>query len=106
MKSPQNWPSELGIRNLDWTVLSTLRAEIEVRALVTERIRPFTIDGRIVHQVGMPWVFGWEGYARGDIANVLLAITGDANTSIHTTKAVTCCLRAGRLASAGGSSHG
>jgi hypothetical protein len=29
--------------------------------------------GRIVHQVGTPWVYGWEGYAHGDFANVLLA---------------------------------
>lgn len=97
---------QLGIRNLDWTVLSTLRGEIEVKALVTQRVRPFVIDGRIVHQVGMPWVFGWNGYAHGDIANVLLAITGDANTSIHTTKAITCGLRPGRLAHAGGIGHG
>jgi formate dehydrogenase major subunit len=97
---------ELHIEHLGWTVLSTLRGDIEARAMVTERMRPFTINGRIVHQVGMPWVFGWEGYARGDIANVLLAITGDANTSIHSTKAVTCALRPGRLAHAGGTSHG
>ncbi len=97
---------ELGIKHLGWTVLSTLRGEIEVRAMVTERIRPFTIDGRTIHQVGMPWVFGWEGYARGDIANVLLAITGDANTSIHSTKAVTVDLRPGRLPNPGGRSHG
>jgi formate dehydrogenase major subunit len=94
--------AEKGIRNLDWTVLSTLRGEIEVRALVTERARAFTIGGRTVHQIGMPWVFGGEGYAKGDIANVLLPITGDANTSIHNTKAITCNLRAGRLARAGG----
>ncbi|HET9018337.1 MAG TPA: molybdopterin dinucleotide binding domain-containing protein, partial [Acetobacteraceae bacterium] len=97
---------ELGIRHLDWTVLSTLRGEIEVRAMVTERVRPLTVTGRVVHQVNMPWVFGWDGYARGDIANVLLAITGDANTSIHTTKAVTCGLRPGRLARPGGIGHG
>jgi len=97
---------ELGIRHLGWTVLSSLRGEIEVKALVTGRIRPFTIAGRTIHQVGMPWVYGWEGYARGDIANVLLAITGDANTSIHTTKAVTCALRPGRLSHAGGVGHG
>jgi formate dehydrogenase major subunit len=59
-----------------------------------------------VHQIGMPWVFGWEGYAHGDIANVLLAITGDANTSIHSTKAITVALRRGRLANPGGTSHG
>ncbi len=102
---------ELGIRHLGWAVLSTKRGEIEARAMVTERMRPLMIGGRMVHQVGMPWVFGWEGYARGDIANVLLAITGDANTSIHSTKAVTCNLRPGRLysssgANPGGASHG
>ena len=88
---------ELDIANLDWTVLSTARGAVEVKALVTERMRPFTINGELVHQVGMPWVFGWEGYAHGAIANVLLAIFGDPNTSIHTTKAVTCALRKGRL---------
>jgi formate dehydrogenase major subunit len=54
----------------------------------------------------MPWVYGWDGFARGDIANVLLAIHGDPNTSIHTTKALTCNLRKGRLAHAGGVSRG
>jgi formate dehydrogenase major subunit len=89
--------AELGIANLDWTVLETARGALEVKALVTERVRPFTIDGRRVHQVGMPWVFGWEGYARGATANVLLGIYADPNTSIHTTKAITCALRKGRL---------
>ena len=62
---------ELGIENLDWVVLTTARGEIETRALVTERLRPFTIDGRTIYQIGMPWLFGWEGYATGDIANAL-----------------------------------
>jgi formate dehydrogenase major subunit len=89
--------SELGISNLDWTVLSTARGNVDAKALVTTRLRPFIINGKLVHQVGMPWVFGWDGYATGDIANVLLAIHGDPNTSIHTTKALTCNLRKGRL---------
>jgi formate dehydrogenase major subunit len=88
----------LGVKNLDWTVISTLRGEIEVKALVTERMRPFQINGETVHQVGMPWVYGWKGYAHGAVANALLAIYGDANTSIHTTKAITCNVRAGRIA--------
>ncbi|MBE7217005.1 MAG: molybdopterin-dependent oxidoreductase [Caulobacteraceae bacterium] len=94
--------AELGIENTGWTVISSLRGEIEVKALVTPRMRPFTIDGRTVHQIGMPWVFGPKGYARGEPANVLLAIYGDANTSIHTTKAVTVNLRAGRLGDGSG----
>ena len=80
--------------------------EIEVRALVTERMRPFVINGRTTYQIGMPWLFGHSGIARGDVANVLLALVGDANTSIHSTKALTCNLRAGRLAHPGGRSHG
>ncbi len=87
---------ELGIEHLGWTTLTTLRGEIEVKAMVTERSRPFIIGGKTVHQIGMPYVFGWMGYAKGDIANVLLAITGDPNVSIHTTKAITCNIRPGR----------
>ena len=88
---------EIGVKNLDWTVISTVRNEIEVKALVTERMTPFRVNGQTVHQIGMPWVFGWKGYAHGAPVNMLLSITGDANTSIHSTKAVTCALRAGRL---------
>ena len=94
---PPELAAQLGIRHMEWTVLSTLRGEIEVRAMVTERVRPFTIDGRRVFQIAMPWVFGWDGYAHGAVANALLAIHGDPNTSIHTTKALTCNLRPGRL---------
>jgi len=94
---PPELAQEKGIAHLDWVVLSTLRGEVEVKAMITNRLRPFTIDGRTIYQIGMPWVFGWEGYARGDIANVLLAIFGDPNTSIHSTKALTCNLRKGRL---------
>lgn len=88
--------AQLGITHMDWTVLSTLCSEVEMRAMVTDRVWPFQVDGRTIYQIGVPWVFGWQGYAHGDIANVLLAITGDANTSIHSTKAVTCGLRPGR----------
>ena len=94
---PSELARTLGIKTRDWTVLSTKRGEIEVRAMVTDRLRPFTINGRTIYQIGMPWVFGREGYATGAIANVLLAATGDANTSIHSTKAITCNIRSGRL---------
>ena len=90
--------AELGIEHLGWTTLSTLRGEVEAKAMVTERVRPFMVNGKKVHQVGMPWVYGHQGYARGDVANALLAITGDPNVSIHSTKATTCNIRPGRRA--------
>jgi formate dehydrogenase major subunit len=88
--------AELGIANLDWVTLSTARGEIAVKALVTERLRPLRLDGSVVHQVGVLWHFGWEGYAPGEIANVLTSVVGDPNTSMHEAKALTCNLRWGR----------
>jgi formate dehydrogenase major subunit len=94
---PPELAGELGISTLDWVVLSTARGEVETRALVTERLRPFTIDGRKVYQIGMLWHYGWSGYATGDIANALTVIVGEPNTSIHENKSLTCNLRKGRL---------
>ena len=94
---PPELAAELGIANLDWVVLSTARGDIETRAMVTARLRPFQIDGRRVYQIGMPFHFGWKGYATGDIANVLSSVVGDPNTTIHEGKAFTCNLRKGRL---------
>jgi formate dehydrogenase major subunit len=94
---PPELARELAIENLDWVVISTARGEIETRALVTERLRPFMIAGRKLYQVGMLWHYGWSGYATGDIANALTAVVGEPNTSIHENKSLTCNLRKGRL---------
>lgn len=95
---PTELARELGIGNTDWIVISTLRGEIETRALVTDRMQPFRLaEGRVVHQVGMPWHFGWKGYATGDVANVLTSVVGDPNTSMHENKALVCNVRPGRL---------
>ena len=77
--------------------METARGKIEVRALVTRRLRPFIIDGRRIYQIGMPWHFGWQGYATGGVANTLTAVVGDPNTTIHEGKAFTCNLYKGRL---------
>ena len=82
-----------GVQNGDWVVLSTLRGEIEVRALVTERLQPLQIDGRTVHQIGLPWHFGYGGIATGAVANDLSALIEDPNSRIHEAKAFTCKLR-------------
>jgi len=93
---PPELASKEGIGHLDWVVVSTARGEVEARAMITERLRPFELDGKIVYQIGMPWHFGWQGYAVGEIANTLTAIVGEPNTTIHESKAFTCNLRKGR----------
>jgi formate dehydrogenase major subunit len=82
--------AEKGIRNLDWVKILTPRAEIRAKALVTRRMRPFKIDGRIIHHVGMPWHWGYEGLVTGDVVNELTSLVGDPNVTIHEGKAFVC----------------
>ena len=85
-----------GIEDGGWMTIATERGEIEARALVTERMRPLRVDGRLVHQVGLPWHWGYAGAYPGDSANDLGALSGDPNVSIQESKAFTCDVRAGR----------
>ena len=78
---------EHGINNGDKVEVFNDRGKIEVYALVTKRVKPLTIDGKTVHQIGMPWHWGRKGMATGAPANVLTYNAGDANTFIPESKA-------------------
>jgi formate dehydrogenase major subunit len=89
-----------GIEDRGWMTVITARGEIEARAMVTPRIKPLNIGGRVVHQISIPWHWSWhapspEG-ATGDAANELGVLSGDPNVSIQESKAYTCDVRAGR----------
>jgi formate dehydrogenase major subunit len=88
---------EHGIANGDWVTLTTERGAISTRALVTDRLQPLQVDGRTMHQIGVPYHFGWGGLARGGIANDLSVLVEDPNSRIHQAKAFTCGLRKGRM---------
>ena len=88
--------AENGITNGDWATVSTARAEIEVRTLVTERMKPLKMGRRWVHQIGLPYHWGNRGLTVGDSTNELLAFGADANCSIMESKAITGNIRAGR----------
>ena len=84
---------EKGIRGGDMVKIRSARGEIEAKAIVTKRFRPFQVNGKTVHQVGMPWHFGWggggplEALGQGPVANDLTPHVGDANTTIPEYKA-------------------
>ena len=78
------------IENLDWVRVSTARGQIRAKALVTPRIRPLTVDGKTLHQVGMPWHWGFQGIVTGDVVNDLTPMVGDPNVSIHEGKTFVC----------------
>jgi formate dehydrogenase major subunit len=88
--------AERGLEHGGWATIVTARAAIEARVLVTGRIRALEIDGRTVHQVGVPWHWGTNGLSRGDAGNDLLAIVLDANVHIQESKASSCDIRPGR----------
>jgi formate dehydrogenase major subunit len=86
-----------GIGDGEWLTIVTPRAEIEARAIVSDRMRPLHLGGgRLLHQVALPYHWGHHGPDRGDSANDLGALSGDPNVSIQESKAFVCDVRAGR----------
>jgi formate dehydrogenase major subunit len=92
-------PALAAERNLvhgGWATLITARGAIEARVLVTDRVRPLRVQGRTVHQIGLPYHWGNRGIARGDAANDLLSLVLDPNVHIQESKAATCDIQPGR----------
>ena len=83
---------EAGVANGDFVVISTARASIRARALVTTRMPSLNIDGQRVHQVGLPYHWGSRGLVTGDVVNDLLAISEEPNVRIFESKGLTCSL--------------
>ena len=84
---------ELGITNTEWVVVESPRGKIEVKALVTGRLKPLKMGNLIQHQVGMPIHWGYEGLVKGASANDLAAIVAEPNVTIHEGKAFVCNIR-------------
>ncbi len=77
-----------GIKNGEKVILESTRGSLWAKAIVTERITPFTVLGQTIHQVGIPWHYGWTWPKQGgDSANILCPSVGDPNTGIPETKA-------------------
>jgi len=96
----QELARELGIQNGERVTVMSPRGKVHVTAMVTNRLKPFVIDGKTVHQIGVPWHWGWNGVpelpgSRGDITNDLSATVGDPNVYIQETKAFVCNVKKG-----------
>jgi formate dehydrogenase major subunit len=83
----------IGAANGDHVIVSTARGQIEARALVTARMPSLDVQGRRVHQVGLPYHWGGRGLVKGDVVNDLLAISEEPNVRIMESKALTCSVR-------------
>jgi formate dehydrogenase major subunit len=76
------------IKNGDRVLVETHRGKLEAVAMVTSRLKPFNIAGQTIHQIGVPWHYGWlQPKDGGESANLLTPTIGDPNTMIPESKA-------------------
>jgi len=81
---------EKGIKDGDRIRVRSKRGQIVAKALVTKRIQPLKVAGKVIHTVGIPIHWGFEGLARpGYLANTLTPFVGDANVQTPEFKAFT-----------------
>jgi formate dehydrogenase major subunit len=87
---------ERGLVNGGWATVVSARGAIEARVLVTDRMTPLTVQGRRMHQIGMPYHFGPNGIATGDAVNTLTSFSLDPNAHIQEDKALSVDIIPGR----------
>ena len=85
-----------GLRHLDWAHVITSRTAVEARVVVTDRLAPLRVGGRIIHQVWMPYHWAQTGLTTGDVVNDLIGVVAEPNVFIQESKVVTCDVRPGR----------
>jgi formate dehydrogenase major subunit len=88
--------TERGLQHLGWATIVTARSAIEARVLVTDRMATLRIQGRVMHQIGLPYHWGGNGYVTGDGANELIPLALDPNVHIQESKASSCDIQPGR----------
>jgi formate dehydrogenase major subunit len=88
--------AERKLEHGEFATILSVRGIIEARVLVTHRIHPLEVNGRIVHQIGLPFHWGSKGLVKGDAANDLVAISEEPNVRIQESKALVCNIFPGR----------
>ena len=91
--------AEVGLQHGGWATITTPRAVVQAKVLVTRRMRPLWVNGQRLHQVGLPYHWGFRGLVKGDVVNDLLAISEEPNVRIMETKALICNIVPGQRAS-------
>ncbi len=80
--------AEKGIKKGQMVRVWSNRGEVKGRAVVTKRLKPLQIDGKTVHQVGLPLNFGFIGETKkASPINGLTPPVGDANSQTPEYKA-------------------
>jgi formate dehydrogenase major subunit len=100
LELPATLATKLGIASGDWVKVTSARGEIEVKALVTPRMKALTIGGKDVTVVWMPYNWGFQGLSTGASVNHLTIDAADPGAGTQETKAcLVNVVKAGRPAS-------
>jgi len=79
---------EIGVGSGERVKVTSNRGYITAVAVVTKRIRPMNVDGKVLHTVGVPLHWGFIGVTvPGFLTNTLTPSVGDANSQTPEFKA-------------------
>ncbi len=77
---PEVLAQSLGIENTDEVVVTSARGHMNGRALVTARLKPLTVSGQTIFQIGLPIHWGFLGRVTGPLVNNLSPSVFDPNS--------------------------
>jgi formate dehydrogenase major subunit len=87
LELPVTLAKTLGIHTGDWVKVTSARGELEVKALVTPRMKTLQANGREVTIVWMPYNWGYAGLSKGASVNHLTIDAADPGAGTQETKA-------------------
>jgi len=87
VEMPEQLAVELGIRGGDLVRVSTARASIDVKAMVTKRAQPLMINGNLTHMIWIPYNWGFKSLSTGPSGNYLTIDALDPNAQEQEFKA-------------------
>jgi formate dehydrogenase major subunit len=73
---------EKGIKSGEMVKITSARGSIQGKAMITKRIKPMQVAGKMVHQIGFPihWGFLGRGEQTGGMANIVTPTIVDPNS--------------------------
>ncbi len=67
----KNLGQKIGVKEGDMVEVSSARGKITVRALVTDRLQSYKVNGKDTETIGMPWSWGFASLSPGPSTNDL-----------------------------------
>ncbi|MBE3067115.1 MAG: formate dehydrogenase, partial [Chloroflexi bacterium] len=73
----KNLAGKIGVKEGDMVEVSSARGKITVRAIVTDRLQSYKVNGKDTETIGMPWSWGFASLSPGPSTNDLTIATLD-----------------------------